>query len=188
MSRQIGKSAKPSTALFSKRKRADSAALSLASKRPNARASAQNILQDAGRFLQPGLPASVTLAQSQAAAATSSIRLNSARHSQAGASSRTLKSAFRPPPPASGFQWSRDVPLADYRFTCSTAQYQPSGEVRITRVSENLQVISIAEDWLKGEEMWEKKEPHYKTGFIGRGYTKRGIYVRFFFRLVWQLS
>lgn len=185
MSRQTasGKSAKPSTTLFSKRKRADSA-LDLGSKRPNARASAQaqNILQDAGHtFLQPGLPASVTQAAAASLVHLPLAQVNSARNSGA----RTLKSAFRPPP---AFQWSRDVPVADYRFTRSTAQYQLNGGVKITRVSENLEVIAIAEDWLKGEEMWEKKELHYKTGFIGRGFTKRGIYVCLFWRLGRQLS
>ena len=93
---------KLSTSLFSKRKRADSTPLALASKRLNSRAQAQNILQDAEHiFLQPGLPASVTHA-----AAAGSIRLpstsaqfaqvNSARQSGA----RTLKSAFRPCPPS----------------------------------------------------------------------------------------
>ena len=148
-----------STSLFSKRKRADSTALALASKRPNSRAQAQNILQDAEHiFLQPGLPTSVT----HAAAASSSrlpstsaefAQVNSARQSGA----RTLKSAFRPRPPA--LQWSRDVPVAEYQFTRSTAQYQPSGDARIRKVSENLEVIAIAEDWLKGEERWQKKEP-----------------------------
>ncbi|KAF8238077.1 hypothetical protein L208DRAFT_1375366 [Tricholoma matsutake] len=169
-----GKSAKPSTSLFSKRKCADSAS-DLGSKHPNARASAQaqNILQDAGHtFLQPGLPASVTQAAAASLIHLSLPQVNSARNSGA----RTLKSAFHPPP---AFQWSRDVPVADYRFMRSTVQYQLNGEVKIMQVSENLEVIAIAEDWLKGEEMWEKKEQHYKTGFISQGFTKCGIYARY---------
>jgi len=155
---------------------------------PNAPASAQaqvaqHILQDAGHaFLQPGHPASVTQAAAASSIRLPSAQVNSARHSGA----RTLKSAFRPPPPA--FQWSRDVPVADYQFTRSTARYQPNGEVRITQVSDALEIIAIAEDWLKGEEIWEKKEPHYKTGFIGRGSTKRGIYVCFLLKVGWQFS
>ena len=173
MSRWAGKSAKPSTTLHSKQKRADSA-LPLTSKHPNSQAStqAQDILQDAGHmFLQPGLPASV-----MQCVMGSLNHLPSAQVKSTGQSGvRTLKSAFRPPP--SAFQWSWDVPLADYQFTCSTAQYEPDGEVRITRVSEKLEVIAIAEDWLKGEEMWEKSEQHYQTGFIGHGFMKCGIYV-----------
>ena len=117
MSQQTGKSAKPSTALFSKRKCAN-IVLALASKRPNTHASAQaqHILQDAQRtFLQPSLPASVTQAATASSIRLPSAQVNSAHHS----GTRTLKSAFCPPPPA--FQWSRDVPVADYQFTHSTA-------------------------------------------------------------------
>ena len=123
-------------------------------------------------FVKPGLPASVTRpVAGSSIRRSSSAQPNSARQS----GGRTLKSAFRPPPPV--FQWSREVSVVDYRFTRSTAQYQPDGDVKITRSSESLDVIAIAEDWLKGEEMWEKKERYYKTGFIGRGFTKRGVYV-----------
>ena len=174
MSRRPGNSAKPSTTLLSKRKRADSAVPN--PKHPtNAQASAQaqRILRNAAHtFAQPGLPASVMQpVAGSSIRRSSSAQLNSARLP----GGRTLKSAFRLPPPA--FQWSREVSVADYRFTHSTAQYQPNGDVRITRSSESLDVIAIAEDWLNGEEMWEKKEQHHKTGFIGRGFTKRGVYV-----------
>ena len=57
------------------------------------------------------------------------------------------------------------------------AEYQPNGDVTISR-SDNLEVIAIAEDWLCSEEM-SKEKKHYKTGFIGCGFTKRGIYVCF---------
>lgn len=169
-----------STTLFSKRKRANSSSV-LASKRPNAQVSAQaqDILQDAGDvFLHPSHPASVTQPAAGSSAHLSLTRINSSRQSSA----RTLKSAFRPPPQA--FQWSRDVPLVDYQFTRSAASYQPDGEVKIVKISENLEVISIAKDWLSGETEWEKNQPHYNTGFIGRGFTKRGIYVCFSFPML----
>lgn len=170
MSRQLGSSAKPSTIFSSKRKRANSTQVASISKRLNAQSSArtQNILQEAGDvFRRPDLPASVT--QPATSAQLSSVR------QQASGSARVLKSAFRPPTP--NHQWSRDVQhLTSYQFTRSTAKYQPNGDVKITRVSEGLEVISIADDWLKGEELWKTKE-HYKTGFIGCGFTKRGIYV-----------
>lgn len=85
-----------------------------------------------------------------------------------------LKSTFKIPS-APTPQWSREVSLANYGFTRSVAEYQPNGDVTISR-SDNLQVIVIAEDWLCGEEM-SKEKKHYKTGFIGCGFTKRGIYV-----------
>lgn len=151
-----------------KRKRADSALA------PNAQVSAQaqRILQNAGHFAKPGLPASVTWLVAGSSICQSSAgnpQLNSARQSGV----RTLKSAFRPP----AIQWSREVSVADYQFTCSMAQYQPDGDVKITRSSVGLDVIAIAEDWLKGKEMWKVMEPYYKTGFIGRGFTKRGVYI-----------
>ena len=96
--------------------------------------------------------------------------------SRSSRQSRTLKSGFRiPDVPA--LQWSREVPLTDYIFTCSTAEYQPSGEVKISR-SDGLKKIAIAEDWLEGEKMSkDKNHSSYKTGFIGCGFTKRGVYV-----------
>ena len=56
------------------------------------------------------------------------------------------------------------------------AEYQASGDVKISRV-DDLEVIAIVEDWREGEEM-SKERKHYSTGFIGFGFTKRGIYVR----------
>jgi hypothetical protein len=89
---------------------------------------------------------------------------------------RTLKSAFRiSAPPAS--RWAREVSLIEYRFTCSTAKYQPTGDVDISQ-SDKLETIAIAEDWLDGEKL-SKQKKHYKTGYIGSGFTKRGIYVSF---------
>lgn len=175
MSRQLGSFAKPTTSLSSKRKRANSTLVASTPKRPNAQASARarNILQEAGDvFLQPDLPASVTRPAAGGSTHLTSTHLSSARQSGA----RILKSAFRPPTPIR--QWSRDVQLVDYQFTRSTAQYQANGDVEVTRVSESLEVIAIADDWLKGEELSKRKE-HYNTGFIGCGFTKRGIYVCF---------
>ena len=131
-------------------------------------------------FAQPGLPASAQPGSSSRH--FSAARLGSARLPGV----RTLKSAFRLPPPVP--QWSREVSIANYQFTRSTAQYQPDGEVRITRSSESLDIIAIAKDWLNGEEMWEKKEQYHKTGFIGRGFTKRGVYVCLFSRFHFQFS
>jgi hypothetical protein len=158
----MGKSAKPLNALSSKRKRADSALppAKHSFARPLARAQAP----------ASGPPGPSTIRPS------GSGRLHSTSALLPLQSARRLKSAFRPPPPPP-VQWSRDVPVTDYQFTRSTAQYLPSGDVTITRNSGKLEVITIANDWKRGEELYEKKESHYDSGFIGRGYSKRGIYV-----------
>ncbi|KIM43483.1 hypothetical protein M413DRAFT_381678 [Hebeloma cylindrosporum] len=161
-SRRPGNSAKLSTALISKRKRADSAS-PLLSKRPNSRTSGTH------GFREPGLPASVTRGMAGSSNLLSSAQATSRQP-------RVLKSAFRIPAVPSS-QWSREVSLADYKFTRSTAEYQPSGDVNISRV-EGLEIISIAEDWVKGEELSMTRK-HYETGFIGCGFTKRAIYARY---------
>jgi len=119
-------------------------------------------------FREPSLPASATQSIAGSSSRLSSVQATSSHQP------RILKSAFRiPSVPTS--QWSREVSLTDYRFTHSTAEYQPSGSVKISRLA-NLEVIAIAEDWLEGEKLSREKK-HYKTGFIGCGFTKRGIYV-----------
>ncbi|KAF8811205.1 hypothetical protein BYT27DRAFT_7277825 [Phlegmacium glaucopus] len=87
--------------------------------------------------------------------------------------SRTLKSAFQISSVTSS-RWSCEVSLTDYRFTCLTAKYQPSGDVKILRLDQ-LETIAIVEHWLEGEKL-SKEKKHYKTGFIGHGFTKLGIY------------
>lgn len=169
-SQQPGNSARPSTALALKRKRADSGS-TLTSKHPNTPASAQKIIQQTmPRFRTPGLPASA-----QPLAGCSSL-------SSAPVTScyqpRILKSAFRIPSTPTP-QWSREVSLTEYRFTKSTADYQPTGDVKISRSNE-LETILIADDWLNGEKL-SKEKKHYNTGYIGCGFTKRAIYVSFCF-------
>ena len=63
----------------------------------------------------------------------------------------------------------------EYRFTRSTAKYQPTGDVEVSQL-DNLETIAIAEDWADGETL-SKQKKHYMTGYIGCGFTKRGIYV-----------
>ncbi|KAF8967103.1 kinase-like domain-containing protein [Flammula alnicola] len=168
-SQKPGNSARPSTALASKRKRTNSTS-TLTSKRPNALVSAQSILQQATLFREPGLPASVTRPVAGSSSQLSSAQVTSSHPPH------ILKSAFRisAPPPS---QWSREVSLTEYRFTRSTAKYQPTGDVEVSR-SDNLEMIAIAEDWLDGETL-SKEKKHYKTGYIGCGFTKRGIYARY---------
>jgi hypothetical protein len=158
--------------MVSKRKRIDSESITtLTSKRPNALVSAQSIFQQAALFREPGLPASVTQPMNGSSSQLLSAQVTSSHPP------RILKSVFRisVPPPS---QWSREVPLAEYRFTRSTAKYQPTGDVEISQLV-NLETIAIAEDWLNGE-MLSKQKKHFTTGYyIGCGFTKRGIYVSF---------
>ena len=167
----MGKSAKPSTAISSKRKRADSALppIKHSVARPSGFARAQGILQDA-QLISRRDPASTIRASGSGHLHSTPVSL------PVQTSARRLKSAFCPPPPPP-VQWSRDVQVTDYQFTRSTAQYLPCGDVTITQNPAKLEVIAIANDWKRGEELFEKKESHYNSGFIGRGYSKRGIYV-----------
>lgn len=159
--------------------------------------SAQSILQQAALFREPGLPASVT--QPQALARSPSALSSAQVTSSSSHPPRTLKSAFRinvsspqatsshPPrttlksafriAPLQVSQWSREVSLLEYKFTRSTANYKPTGDVEILRL-DNLETIEIAKDWLNGETL-SKEKKHYETGYIGCGFTKRGIYVSF---------
>jgi hypothetical protein len=161
--------ARPSSALVSKRKRTDFT-LTLTSKCPNALVSAESIFQEDTPFRKPGLPASVTQSVTRSSSQLSSAQVSSSH------SPRTLKIAFQISAPPSS-QWSREVSLTEYRFTRSTAKYQPTGNVEVSQ-SDNLETIVIAEDWLDGEAL-SKQKKHYKTGYIGCGFTKRAIYVSF---------
>ncbi|KAF8805081.1 hypothetical protein BYT27DRAFT_7258664 [Phlegmacium glaucopus] len=154
-SRQPGFSARPSTALASKRQSADSA-LNLTLKHPNAPASSTRdiIPQATPGFREPGLPASVMRPMTG-----SSSQLSSAQ-ATLSCQSHTLKVHF-------GSSASPHL----------NAKYQPSGDVKISRLDQ-LETIAIAEHWLEGEKL-SKEKKHYKTGFIGRGFTKQGIYARY---------
>ena len=83
-----------------------------------------------------------------------------------------LRSSFRPPK-----VFTRNPPMVQLPFTRTTANFQPDGSVKLveSKVEER---IEVAEDWESGEEAFDRREVHQETGFIGRGYTKRGIYVR----------
>ena len=168
----MARSAKLSMALSSKRKRADSVL-------PSAPASKHSVMLPLTRardILHSAQLVSSRRGITSAFHASGSHRLSSQAPPLGQAGVHTLKSAFRPPPPPT-LLWSRDVSVTEYQFTHSAAQYLPNGDVKITTNSEKLGVIAIAEDWVAGEELFEKKKPHYKSGFIGRGSSKRGIYV-----------
>ncbi|KAH7909727.1 hypothetical protein BJ138DRAFT_1127442 [Hygrophoropsis aurantiaca] len=90
-----------------------------------------------------------------------------------------LRSAFRAPKPVQVVQqYTRDPPMAKYSFYRTTAVCSKSGDVTMTP-SQTLETIEIPEDWAKGERLYDaNNEAWLGTGYIGKGYTKRAIYVR----------
>jgi len=70
----------------------------------------------------------------------------------------------------------RNPEMIQYSFTYSTAKFISDGNVIFTSMEP--EKIEIAKDWQKGETLYAQGEPHEATGFIGKGFTKRGIYVR----------
>ena len=70
----------------------------------------------------------------------------------------------------------RNPEMMQYSFSYSTAKFNPDGNVIFTSMEP--EKIEIAKDWQKGEKQYDQGEAHEATGFIGKGYSKRGIYVR----------
>lgn len=87
-----------------------------------------------------------------------------------------LKSAFRAPLPVRRKQWTHDPPMIKSFFIRTKAVINKDGNVEFS-VSDGLEAIEIAGDWEKGQTLYEQKQPHETTGFVGMGYSKRGIYV-----------
>jgi hypothetical protein len=88
-----------------------------------------------------------------------------------------LKSAFRPPGPPQP-KWTRDPQMIQFSFIRSTASVNQDGDVKfVTQAGMECDNIEIAKDWVKGQKLYDEGKPHEATGFIGKGYTKRGIYV-----------
>lgn len=85
---------------------------------------------------------------------------------------KVLRSAFLAPT----VKRSRNPPTIEYSFNRTSVNFDDKGRAKFI-VSDNVEYISIASDWLEGEELFKLKQPYDKTGFIGRGFTKRGIYV-----------
>jgi hypothetical protein len=121
--------------------------------------------------------ASVTNLKSRLRSTTVDIPSGSLGHSSAVSRSRlssvVLKSAFRPPTKQP--KWMRDPEMVQYSFTYSTAEFSSNGNVIFTSMEP--EKIEIARDWAKGEKLYDQGEVHEATGFIGKGYTKLGIYV-----------
>ena len=90
-----------------------------------------------------------------------------------------LKSAFRAPIGVTRReQWTRDPPMIETFFIRTIATINKEGNVEIS-VSDRVEAIEVARDWEKGQTLYEQNKPHETTGFVGMGYSKRGIYVSF---------
>jgi hypothetical protein len=88
-----------------------------------------------------------------------------------------LKSAYLPPASRrTQPKWTRNSPMTRYSFVRTIADVSSSGVVEFSDSTEH-EDIEIASDWKTGESLYDDKESHVKTGFIGKGFTKRGIYV-----------
>lgn len=61
-------------------------------------------------------------------------------------------------------------------FIRTKATINAEGNVE-TSISDRLETIEIARDWAKGQTLYDQGKPHETTGFVGMGYSKRGIYV-----------
>jgi hypothetical protein len=66
--------------------------------------------------------------------------------------------------------------MVEYSFVRTNINHQENGKITFT-ASDVDEKIWIAADWAAGEELLAAKKPHQHTGFIGRGFTKRGVYV-----------
>lgn len=72
-----------------------------------------------------------------------------------------------------------DPPIVDYNFTRTIATVDNTGNVTFATSAE-VEQIQVAADWLDGEKLSKAGEPFHMTGFIGAGFTKRGVYVCLF--------
>ena len=86
-----------------------------------------------------------------------------------------LHSAFKAPVHC---QWTRNPPLAKLTFTRTRAICQPDGNV-VLIIDDEPEEIEIAHNWQIGERMDKNNPACYtaESGYIGAGYSKRGIYV-----------
>ena len=78
----------------------------------------------------------------------------------------TLKSAYKPRTPQT--QWTKDVETSVSQFVRISATYDTQTcQVELSAESCNIEEIAIATKWDTEED----------DGYVGIGYTKRGIYV-----------
>ena len=87
---------------------------------------------------------------------------------------RILRSAFIPQR-----QWTRTCEMVTLNFCRTSATYSPQDGllVRFSNQRDKTETIEIAKDHESSDD----------AGFIGKGYTKRGVYVCDFYFQNWQL-
>ena len=105
-----------------------------------------------------------------------SIRVAAKSSAIPGPRSVILRSAYRAPLAVQREQWTRDPPMIESLFIRTKATINTEGNVDFS-VIDGLEAIEIAGDWEKGEALYDQRKPHETTGFVGKGYSKRGIYV-----------
>ena len=64
-----------------------------------------------------------------------------------------------------------------YKFKRRMTSFQLDGSV-MHETAANQEAIEVADDWQIGKEVSEKGLPYETTGYVGKGYSKYGIYVR----------
>ncbi len=78
--------------------------------------------------------------------------------------------------------------MVTYKFIRTTVKFEEDGSVKFTECVDD-ETIQVATDWLEGKEHYgardkeggaSQKHNYTKTGYIGEGYSKYGIYVRRF--------
>ena len=67
--------------------------------------------------------------------------------------------------------------MISYNFKRTTASFQEDGSVTL-ETKKNTEVIEMAGDWWEGKAIDILDERYGTTGYVGKGYSKYGIYVR----------
>lgn len=90
-------------------------------------------------------------------------------------SSNTFRSSYRP------IHFTRKPPLKVANYAMIEASIDADGAVTISdpnTVFNYDHTISIATDYLQGQKLAGQSSNYDHTGYLGSGYSKRGIYVR----------
>jgi hypothetical protein len=76
--------------------------------------------------------------------------------------------------------FARDPPLNKYIFVRTTAVCRSDGSVNFTTL-ESPEELLVGADWREGQRLCragKSRAEYSRTGFVGEGHTKEGIYVR----------
>jgi hypothetical protein len=111
---------------------------------------------------------------------SSSTPLRSSKHKLSNAATNPRESGVRNIrksawPPSSKALFARSSAMTPCTFTRSDAHIE--GPTVIFTHSETISTIFVADDWKEGWEKSRRKEDYSQSGYIGRGASKRVIYV-----------